>query len=187
MWWVLGRVVDVDAGGYRNLLPDTELVLVLKMVEGWMSSDTMFFSVLCRALQKSPIVAQVCTVTSTFLDYTDVPRAGSCFGREPCSIFINLSLGIMYEANKYHNQSSLQPACTSPVCLLPSVRSQLAPCSSPQSERVNCMLLTVWVFTVVLNCCSDFCGMCAFTAQEHLGALLFIYKITAFALAESCS
>lgn len=80
----------------------------------------------------------------------------------------------------------LQPACSS-VCCLPSVRSHLASCSSPQSERVNCRLLTVLVFSVVLNCCSDFSGMCVFTAEEHLGALLFIYKITAFALAESWS
>lgn len=81
----------------------------------------------------------------------------------------------------------MQPACSPPVCLLPSVRSHLASCSSPQSERVNCTPFTVLVFTVVLNCCSYFSGMCVFTAEEHLRALLFIYKITAFALAESWS
>lgn len=49
------------------------------------------------------------------------------------------------------------------------------------------MLFTVFFSTVVLNCCSYFLGMCVFIAEGHLRALLFVYKITAFALAESWS
>lgn len=41
--------------GCRNLLPDMELVWVLKIVEGWMNSDRMLFSVSCSALRKSPL------------------------------------------------------------------------------------------------------------------------------------
>lgn len=67
------------------------------------------------------------------------------------------------------------------------MRSHPASCSSPQSERVNCTPFAVLVLTVCWNCCSYFSRMCVFTAEEHLGALLFIYKITAFALAESWS
>jgi len=49
------------------------------------------------------------------------------------------------------------------------------------------MLFAVFFFTMVLNCCSYFSGMCVFFAEGHLRALLFIYKITAFVLAESRS
>lgn len=57
--------------------------------------DAVLFSVLSRPLRKSVAVAQIHIKTSTFLDYTDFPEAGSCFEHGLCSIFINSSLCIM--------------------------------------------------------------------------------------------
>lgn len=119
MGWVLGGVVDADAGMHSQGWG--LFGWVLKMAKGWMSSDIiMLFSVLCRALWKSFIVAQVCTEMSTFLDDTAVPKADSCLEHGPCSMFINSSLGIMGGANKYHNQrnQSSWKSCSQPVVLL---------------------------------------------------------------------
>lgn len=146
--------------GCRNLLQDTELVWVLKMLEGWMSSDTMLFSVLCRVLRKSLIVAQVCTEMSTFLDYADVPKTGNCIEHGPCSIFTDSSLGVMGDDNCYHNQSSQSSwkSCSQPAVFLFACCHQWGPTLHPvalhsQKELIACcspFWFSLWCWAVAL-------------------------------------